>query len=168
MSLGFDPQCACGHYEGICSADAPVGFTCKLLSNEIVDACSDLHCKISGTHRRNDIKSWIGSPHPNCAVFSTSGTVVAYSTGCFLSGHAVAESEDAFKALVCFQSKAIKAAQDAGAPIPLTTFFVPHAYPELTRWLVRNGFRLNRQIIQMSYGPHLQPASGFYFPAIQY
>merc|ERR1712203_1297846 len=107
----------------------------------------------------------IGGPHPNCVVLGANGKVMAYSTGCYLSGHSIADNVDALKALVAFQSKAIKAAQDAGEPIPPTTMFVPHAYADFLRWLARNGFRLSRQIIQMSYGPHLQPRSGFYLPA---
>jgi len=168
LDSGFDPVCTCGHYEGFCTAEAPEGYTSKPLSVEVVDECSKLHRKINGSQRSKDIASMIGCPHPNCVVMDSKGKVVAYTTGSFLSGHTVADSEDALKALIVAQSKAIKAAQDAGAPIPPTTVFVPHAYAEVTRWLCRNGFRLNRQVIQMSYGPHRQPRRGFYFPAIQY
>lgn len=168
LDLGFDPICTCGHYEGVCTAAAPAGFTCEPLSAKYVEACSKLHFNVCGVHRRNDISAMIGTPFPNCVVLDAVGQVVAYSTGCFLSGHTVAESGDAFKQLVVFQSKQVEAARGAGAPLPPTTLFVPHESFELMRWLARNGFRLKRHVVQMGYGPHVEPANGFYFPAIQY
>lgn len=168
LDLGFNPICTCGHYEGVCTAAAPTGFTCEPLSTKYVEACSKLHFKVCGVHRRHDIAAMIGSPFPNCVVLDAAGRVVAYSTGCFLSGHTVAESGDAFKRLVVFQSTQIEAARGAGAPLPPTTLFVPHENSELMKWLARNGFRLMRQVVEMGYGPYIKPTNGFYFPAIQY
>jgi GNAT superfamily N-acetyltransferase len=171
LDLGFTPLLTCGQYEGCCTAKAPAGFTCEPLSAGVVEACSALHRRACGVHRRRDIAAMIGSPHPNCVVFDASTReVVAYTTGSFLCGHTVAASDDAFKALVVFQSQAIQAQQSAGAPLPPTTMFVPHAYPHLLRWLSKNGFRLNRQIVQMGYGAEDVNPSGIlrYFPAIQY
>merc|ERR1712014_111346 len=44
------------------------------------------------------------------------GKVVAYTTGCFLSGHTVAASFDAFQVLTIEMSKKIEEARFAGAP----------------------------------------------------
>lgn len=171
LDLGFMPLSTCGQYEGFCTAEAPVGFVCEPLSASIVEACSALHKRACGVHRRHDIAAMLGSPHPNCVVFDASTReVVAYTTGSFLSGHTVAASDDAFKVLVVFQSRSIQAQQSGGAPLPPTTIFVPHAYPHLLQWLAKNGFRLNRQIVQMGYGAEVANPSGSlrYFPAIQY
>jgi len=170
LNVGFDPLWTCLQYEGFSTVDQIPGFTCEPLAATHVEACSALHKSACGSHRGKDIEAMIGSPHPNCVVIDdATQQIVAYTTGTFLSGHTVATSDDAFKALVVFQSKAIQAAQSAGAPLPPTTFFFPPGFPHLARWLASNGFRLNRQIVRMGYGPQDTPADGFlYCSAIQY
>jgi len=173
LGLGFDPYYACGQYEGFltpeaASGDSPGALACQPLAEGLVEACSRLHFRVCGLHRRGDIAAAVGGPNPACVVLDASGAVVAYTTGSFLSGHTVAASEEAFKSLVAAQSRAVQTAQAAGAPLAPTTFFVPHRYPQLLRWLARSGFRLQRQVTQMGYGPYTQPANGFYFPSISY
>mmetsp|Transcript_116836 Transcript_116836/g.342132 ORF Transcript_116836/g.342132 Transcript_116836/m.342132 type:complete len:317 (+) Transcript_116836:67-1017(+) len=161
LDLGFDPLVTCGSYCGFAAGPAPAGYIGASLTKEDVEACSALHSRVCGVHRRNEIRSSIGGPHPNCVIRDSAGRLVAYSTGCYLSGHSVACSVDAFKFLVIHQSKAVSAAQAAGAPLPPVTLFVPHTYPELLRWLKNQGLRLMRQVVQMGYGPRTEPSNGF-------
>mmetsp|Transcript_10002 Transcript_10002/g.24941 ORF Transcript_10002/g.24941 Transcript_10002/m.24941 type:complete len:337 (+) Transcript_10002:65-1075(+) len=169
VSLGFNPSTTCGQYEATShlKLEPPSGFTCKPLTSELVEPCSQLHFSTCGSQRAKDIAAVVGSKHPNCAVFDDSGSLAAYTTGSFLAGHTVAKSMEAFQALVAFQSQAVQTAQSQGVVLPPASFFVPHAYPQLVRWLLRSGFRLNRQVVPMSYGPHTPPCP-FYCPAIQY
>merc|ERR1712039_288024 len=155
LGLGFDPLTTCGHYEGVCTAKPSEGFTFEELSLKHVDACDKLHKSVYGKHRRNDILAMISHPAPGGVVLDGSGTVVAYSTGCFLSGHSVALTLEAFQFLTVMMSRRIEEARASGAPFPPTTFFVPHSYPDALRWLARNGFRLVRDVVQMGYGPSL-------------
>eukprot|EP00964_Phaeocystis_antarctica_P034483 scaffold19626_cov66-Phaeocystis_antarctica.AAC.1 len=55
-----------------------------------------------------------------------------------------------------------------GAALPPPTLFVPQQYSRLARWLAANGLRLVRHLPLMSYGPHPEPAGGYYFPSISY
>jgi len=170
LSCGFDPVVTCGHYEGVCTAAPPEGqgFIFHDLSAKYVDGCDELHKRVYGCSRRNDIKAMISHPAPGGVVSDARGKVVAYSTGCFLSGHSVATTFEAFQFMTVEMSKKIEEARSAGAPLPPCTFFVPHTYPDVLRWLARSGFRLVRQVVQMGYGPDKTPQEGFYMPAIQY
>ena len=96
------------------------------------------------------------------------GALLGYSTGAFKGGHAVALSEEASRALVIALSEAVAAGQERGEPLPPLTLFVPQQYSRLARWLAANGLRLMRQLSSMSYGPHPEPAGGYYFPSITY
>ena len=96
------------------------------------------------------------------------GALLGYSTGAFLGGHAVALSEEAYCALAVALSEAATAGQERGEPLPPPTLFVPQQYSRLARWLAANGLRLVRQLPSMSYGPHPEPAGGYYFPSIFY
>lgn len=171
LSCGFDPLVTCGHYEGVCTASAPEGFTFADLAEEHVDGvsgCDQLHKCVYGYSRRNDLLAMVPHPAPGGVVKNSQGKVVAYTTGCFLSGHSVAETFEAFQFLVVNMSKKIEEVRAAGAPFPPCTFFVPHNYPEVARWLSRNGLKLIRQVVQMGYGPHQPTKNGYYMPAIQY
>lgn len=164
---GFDPLVTCCHYEGVCTASAPSGFTFDTLSEKYVDGCDKLHKQVYGCSRRNDILAMIHHPAPGGVVLDHRGKVVAYTTGCFLSGHTVAATVESFQALTVEMSKKIEEARAAGAPLPPCTFFVPQTYPDVLRWLARNGFKYIRAVVQMGYGPYEAP-KGFYMPAIQY
>jgi len=168
LSLGFEPRRVNLQYEGSCTAKMPKGIEVKRITKADVDECSALHEQICGTARRNDIAASVGSPHPNSVARGAEGTVLAYTTGSYVGGHAVALTEEAFMALVVAQSAAIAAAQAAGAPIPPVILMVPLQYSRLARWLASNGLRLNRQLVSMSYGPHPEPVGGLYLPSIIY
>jgi len=168
LSLGFDPMPPCGLLQGVCCADAPAGFTCKPLTEDCVQRCSDLHFRACGTHRAHEIGASLQGPHPTCAVFDDTSSLVAYTSGTTpLGGHTVADSEEAFKALVVFQSRAIEVAREKGVALPSLAVHVSHAYPSVMRWLVKSGLRLQRQLTPMSYGPRQEP-SLLYFPSIMY
>ena len=97
------------------------------------------------------------------------GALLGYSTGAFMGGHAVAQSEEVYCALAVALSEAVAAGQERGEPLPPPTLFVPQQYSRLARWLAANGLRLVRQLPSMSYGPHPEPrAGGYYFPSISY
>lgn len=173
LACGFDPLVTCNHYEGVCTASAPEGFSFHGLAEKYVDACDELHERVYGYPRHNDItakakRQKVSHPAPGGVVLDAGGNVVAYSTGCFLSGHSVAATFEAFQVLTVGMSKIIEEARSGGAPLPPCTFHVPHTYPEVLRWLARNGFMLLRQVVQMGYGPHVAPKNGYYMPAIQY
>lgn len=174
LDLGFVSNGTCAEYEGFWTgAAAPAGFTCAALVAESVDACSALHHRVRGVQRRHEIASQVGAPHPACTVReAASGELVAYTTGSHLGGHAVATTPEALLVLVEWQSRAIQSAQAAGAPLAPAGLIVPHVHPDLMRSLARNGFRLKRQLTQMSYGPSLPSdtahCSGIYLPSIMY
>lgn len=168
LGCGFDPSATCGHYEGVCVASMPAGLHFATLAEEHVDACDRLHKLVCGLHRRNDILAMVSHPAPSGVVLDSQGTVVAYSTGAFLSGHSVATSFEAFQALTVGISTKIEELRAAGMPLPPCTFYVPHTYPQAMRWLAKNGFKLIRQVVQMGYGTHEQPVTGLYMPAMQY
>lgn len=171
LSLGFEPRRTNLQYEGHfnTTVEEPQGYTLVPYSGQHVDECNSLHMMVCHTCRKNRLVMDLDSPHPAfVCIDDETGKIVAYTTGSCLDGHTVALREDALKALIIAQSKAIEQAQAAGAPIPTTTLFVPHQYSGVARWLAENGFRLVRQLTSMSYGPHYEPKSGYYFPSIFY
>jgi len=169
LDLGFNPICTCGEYVGFCQLKPLEGFRAEPLSDHIVEPCNALHLRVCGFDRRKTISSMIADgPHPQAVVFDMSGKVVAYTTGTYPGGHTVADSTEALKALLIFQSRQVQEAITAGALIPPITIFVPHDYPEVMRWLACNGFRLSRQTLHMGYGHHQKPVNGVYLSSINY
>lgn len=168
LGLGFDPLHTLAGYEGVCTAAMPRGFRVRPLAHELVEACDALHYRLCGLHRRNGIAAAVTAAlNPMLVVLDGKDAVVAYSTGFCLAGHTVAATEDALHCLVVAQSKAVEEARAAGQPLPLAGLLVPHTYPGVARWLVRNGFRLERQWVEMGYGSYIPPKK-YYFPAVSY
>ena len=176
----------------------PSGIRVTPLSAGDVTACSDLHRLICGTARAKEIAAAAAGPMPTAVARSLEGAtcpiacgttglalnwvplearsfplsvgaLLGYSTGAFMGGHAVAQSEEVYCALAVALSEAVAAGQERGGPLPPPTLFVPQQYSRLARWLAANGLRLVRQLPSMSYGPHPEPrAGGYYFPSISY
>jgi predicted N-acetyltransferase YhbS len=169
LDCGFDPAGVFNDYAGILPENLPCpqGFDFHPLDESYARPCSELHERITGTSRLQEIAGSLSNPYIKYVVIHDN-KVVAYTTGTYIGGHSVALNEDAFKALIWKQSQEVREARVAGISAPPPSVHISHEYPRLCRWLVQNGFRLQRMITMMSYGPHQKPKDGYYTPSIGY
>ena len=131
-------------------------------------ACSDLHRRVAGTDRINEIRSTSQNPSIVKTVVRASGTgeVVAYMTGTYIDGHTVSETLEAFQALMSKQYQNITSARRDHSRLgwnereeqsmhPLPSVYVSRKDVNVARWLSRNGFRLKRMVRLFSPAPLL-------------
>jgi len=207
LDCGFDPIGTYLEYSGFLpssdAGDSPSSWDeydfvslsdgAEGLDGGILRACSDLHERVAGSARINEIRASTKSPLIKTAVLSKqTKAVVAYTTGTYIGGHTVACNLDALKALLWKQSRDIRLLDEAASSSPSSssqeeksdhssssqTHHHRHPPPsihvsqrhdaDVARWLRRNGFRLVRMLTLMSYGPHPEPKNGLYFPSIAY
>ncbi len=123
-----------------------------------LSAVEVLAAEVTGYPRGADVRRALseGSPH----VVEYEGRLTGYATdlGSWSAGHAVAESEEDFIALV----------QSLGAldPRPLHFLFPVRQAPML-RWLLGQGLRAEKQMLLMTRGAYREPA-GVYVPSVLY
>lgn len=162
LNLGYDPVHNSGYYVGWPSTSYQGSLVARTACLEDVDECDALFGRLEhGLSRRNEISDSIQST----TVVECDGKIVAYCTAATIVGHGVSESIEAFQCIVAFLSapNKKKAATDTLA------FHVPHNRPQLSRWLAQSGFRLQRQVTHMVYGPYNSPPEDLlYCPSITY
>jgi predicted N-acetyltransferase YhbS len=84
------------------------------------------------------------------------GKIVAYAAGVGLRGHAVAETVEDLKAVICASPK-----------LPGPGFFVPARNNELLRWLLEAGARALWPAALMTFGSYQEPVGAF-LPSIAF
>jgi hypothetical protein len=84
------------------------------------------------------------------------GAVTAYATDIAFFAHAVADSNQGLKALIC------SASEFGGGG-----FLLPTRNGELLSWALQNGLRLVHQMNLMTTGLYNEPAGG-YLPSVAY
>ena len=84
------------------------------------------------------------------------GRITGYATQIAFSAHAVAETNDDLKALIC-----------AAASFEGPGFLVPSRNGELMRWCLGKGLRVTQPMTLMTTGLYNEPAAP-YLPSVLY
>ena len=161
----MDGQSPCSYDN---SAEMFVFETLTGADKDTFKACSDLHRRVAGTDRINEIRSASQNPSIVKTVVRASGTgeVVAYTTGTYIDGHTVSAILEAFQALMSKQYQNIISARrdhprlgwnesEEQSMHPLPSVHVSQKDVNVARWLSRNGFRLKRMVRLFSPAPLL-------------
>jgi GNAT superfamily N-acetyltransferase len=133
---------------------APKGAAVRAATERDIDACDKLCLQIHGHNRHGDLMESIAQG--SATVVDRHGRISGYASLIGFFGHAVGESNDDLKSLIC-------AAPRFAGP----GFMVPTRNAELFRWCLENGLRVVQPMTLMSVGLYNEPAGAF-LPSILY
>ncbi len=152
MKLGFEVREPLANLQGRPIGLALPGHRVRPVRENEIDVCSGICRKIHGYERSSELAEAVDAG--TARLVEDDNRVLGYATVIGFRGHAVAETDDALKAL-------IGAADRFGG----TGFLLPSRNGELFRWCLANGLRVVQAMTYMSLGTYRDPA-GAYLPSI--
>jgi len=130
------------------------GYAVRRATEADLETCNQLCFGTHGHDRGGDLRDSIKDGA--ASVVEHHGRITGYTNGIGYGGHAVAESNDALKALI------------SAAPTFLGAgFLVPSRNGDLLRWCFSKGLRLMQQMTLMTVGLYNEPKYP-YLPSILY
>jgi predicted N-acetyltransferase YhbS len=130
------------------------GYTVRRATEADLKTCNQLCFRTHGHDRGGDLRDSIKDAM--ASVVEHRGAIAGYASAIGYGGHAVAESNDALKALI----SAAPAFLGAG-------FLIPSRNGDLLRWCFSKGLRLMQQMTLMTVGLYNEPKYP-YLPSILY
>jgi predicted N-acetyltransferase YhbS len=130
------------------------GYEVRAATAKDLDTCNQLCRQVHGHDRGGELRDAINQG--TAKVVEHMGRITGYSTDIAVMGHAVGETNQDIKALIC-------AAPEIGGG----GFLLPTRNGELFRWCLQNGLRLVNQMTLMTIGLYNEPA-GAYLPSVLY
>ncbi len=172
MSLGFTPREQLCALTGFVNSDLRVrgAVEIRAMRAEDVEACDAMFQRAHGFSRRNDIRAAVATPGPAApyvAVSARDGRIVGYTTGFWLLGHVMCESEEVLRDLWIGASHAMRA-EEGRVPPPLV-HLPARLYPDTLRWALHEAsLRVLRLETLITMGPYEDLRSGVYCPGMAY
>jgi GNAT superfamily N-acetyltransferase len=159
-SLGFEVKEPVVVLAGRPRSAPLAGVTVRSLRVDDLATCGDLHRRVHGHERGNELRDALEAPALNPFVAIRDGRIVAYATTLtfFPAAHAVAESQADMAGLIA------GALAQTGEP---GSFLLPTRQAELFRWLLGEGLRVVKPMTYMTIGQHRDP-SGAWIPSVLY
>ena len=130
------------------------GYEVRAGAAEDLDACNQLCSRIHGHDRGGELSDAINQG--TAKVVEHTGRITGYSTDIAFFAHAVSETNQDLKALIC-----------ATPEIGGGGFLLPTRNGDLFRWCLQNNLRLVHQMTLMTIGLYNEPA-GPYLPSVLY
>ncbi|MDL1871243.1 GNAT family N-acetyltransferase [Deltaproteobacteria bacterium PRO3] len=152
--LGFDAMEPLSVMKGAPLKRILPGFTVRPAVEGDLAACNALHRALHGYEREGELRHAIFQG--TAQVVEKAGEVAGYATGIGFLGHAVAENNDALKALIA-------AAPDFGMGI----FLLPTRNGSLLRWCLDQGLKVSFPMTLMKRGWYQEP-TGAFLPSVLY
>jgi len=152
--LGYDVREPLACMQGKALGIPIKGHVVRLATEDDVDACNRLCTKVHGHDRGGELRDAIAQGSAN--VVEHDGDITGYATVIGFFGHAIGETNEDVKALIC-------AAKEFAGP----GFLLPTRNGELFRWCLSSGLRLTQPMTLMSKGRYNEPG-GAYLPSILY
>lgn len=146
--LGFDVQEPLSVMHGPALVSNIPGHEVRTATPDDIDACDELCNRIHGHDRHGELTDAL--QQGIAQIVERDGHITAYTTAVGFFGHAVGETNDDLKALIC-------AADEFTGP----GFQVPSRNAELMRWCLEQGLRIRQPMTLMSIGPYKEPAGAF-------
>lgn len=135
------------------SAEIP-GYEVRQATKADVAACTALHLQLNGFSREGDLRDAVSQG--TAMVVEHDGRITGYSTQIAFFGHAIGESNEELKALIC-------AAPDFAGP----GFLLPTRNTALLKWCLEQDLKIVQPMTLMSQGFYNQPL-GRFLPSILY
>ena len=152
MKLGFEVREPLANMQGP-SIDLELpGYTVRPIEEAEVDVCSQIYRRIHGYDRSRELGEAIQTG--TARLVEQDDQVMGYATVIGFRGHAVAETNEALKALIA-----------AAGEFVGTGFLLPSRNGEVFRWCLSKGLRIVQQMTYMSRGLYKDP-EGAFLPSI--
>jgi predicted N-acetyltransferase YhbS len=152
--LGFDVQDVLSTLQGPAINRQIEGHVVRQMAPKDLSACCALYDRAHGHGRRNELDDAIQAG--TATLVEQQGSVRGYFSSFGIGGFAVAETNEAIKALLGHAS------EFSGAGV-----LVPSGNGELMRWCMENGLKVVEQMTIMTKGFYQRPALP-YLPSIFY
>lgn len=152
--LGFDVREPLANLQGPALHFHIPGYSVRKAAFEDLDDCERLCTRIHGHGRSEELVDAI--KQATATVVEFEGRLVGYATLIGYFGHAVAENNEALKALI-----------GAAEEFPGPGFLLPSRNGDLFRWCLNHGLRVVQPMSLMSLGLY-NPPSGAFLPSILY
>ena len=152
--LGFDTRALLSNVQGPALNLTIPGCDVRPATADDLAACDALCVRIHGHDRHGEVVDAV--TQRTATVVEQGGRVVGYASSVGFLGHAVAEHDDALKAL-------IGAAPSFFGP----GFILPTGNGDVLRWCLSHGLRVVQPLTLMTIGEYQEPA-GPYMPSILY
>jgi predicted N-acetyltransferase YhbS len=150
--LGFDTREPLSCMQGPALASRTPGYDVRPCTGNDVEACNRLCIVAHGHTREGELRDAIRMGA--ATVVEHGGRIVGYATGIAFFSHAMAESNEALKALI------------AAAPAFIGPgFLLPTRNAELMRWCFDHGLKIVQPMTLMTKGLYSEPR-GAYLPSI--
>jgi GNAT superfamily N-acetyltransferase len=152
--LGFDVREHVSCMQGPAIKETIPGCGARPAGESDIEACNRLCFRVHGHHRGGELRDAVG--HGVASVVERAGRITGYATQIAFFAHAVAETNDDLKALIC-----------AAASFEGPGFLVPSRHGELMRWCLGRGLRVTQPLTLMTTGLYNEPV-GAYLPSVLY
>jgi GNAT superfamily N-acetyltransferase len=152
--LGFDAREPLAHLQGAPLASTIPGYVVRAANEDDLNACNALCYRVHGFERGTELFDAINQGI--ATVVEHGGRITGYATMIGYFGHAVAEGDEALKALI-----------GAAPTFPGQGFLLPTRNSSVLRWCLAHGLRVIQPLTLMSVGLYSEPA-GAWLPSILY
>lgn len=152
--LGFDTRALLSNIQGPALNLTIPGCAVRPATTDDVVACDALCVRVHGHDRHGELVDAV--TQGTATVVEQNDRIVGYATSVGFLGHAVAEHNDALRAL-------IGAAPSFFGP----GFILPTANGDVLRWCLSHGLRVVQPLTLMTVGEYQEP-TGPYMPSILY
>jgi GNAT superfamily N-acetyltransferase len=146
--LGFDTREPLSTLQGPAIGLEIPGHSVRSATEGDLDACNEVCLKVHGHDRGPELLDAI--KQGTATVVERGGRVTGYATMVGFFGHAVAENDEAIKALIA-----------SATSFPGPGFLLPTRNSDLLRWCLSNGLRVVQPMTLMSTGLYNEPAGAF-------
>ena len=157
-------------FAGAKSIEIESDIEVRKMEKKDLEECDRLFKTTHGFSRYNDVLSALNpaSPHiPIVAVSSIDKRILGYTTGFFLFGHLVCETENVFKSLFVGACKILKSEVPTVDPPQIR--LPARLYPKLLLWALNKGeLRILRVETMVVLGKYESPKKHIYCPSIAY
>ena len=150
--MGFEVREPLANMQGIPLGLELPGYRVRPILENEVNACNEICRHSNGYDRSRELGEAIAAG--TARLVEHNGRVLGYATAIGFRGHAVAETNEALKALIA-----------AAGEFSGTGFLLPIRNGEVFRWCLSKGLRIVQQMTYMSLGVYKDP-EGPFLPSI--
>jgi predicted N-acetyltransferase YhbS len=152
VKLGFEVREPLANMQGVPIGQQLPGYRVLPVPENEIDLCNEICRHTHGYDRRRELEDAIATG--TARLVEHDNQILGYTTAIGFRGHAVAETNEALKALI-----------GVAGEFTGSGFLLPSRNGDVFRWCLSNGLRIVQQMTYMSLGMYKEP-EGVFLPSI--